>query len=147
MIQRTPTFGGCATCAMRTTFSWDWPDPTVRQLRSSKSSPSLLNTPGLNVIRAQNLDHQRPRQVEPDSWGMMSAWGAKTAIRIGTGGRSMVVPSFEVPPEVTHFWKTRYARGGKILHRPELLNYSDYEIVMTYSMEFQGLCELLYDGL
>jgi hypothetical protein len=49
------------------------------------------------------------------------------------------LPGFEVPPEVVHAWKTRCMRHNKTVHRSELLNYSDFEIVATYNREFQGL--------
>jgi hypothetical protein len=44
-----------------------------------------------------------------------------------------------VPCQVTKEWGNRYKRNGKPIHRAELLNHSDYEIVMLYNMEFQGL--------
>ena len=44
-----------------------------------------------------------------------------------------------VPRDVAQEWERRYKRKGKSRHRPELLNHTDYEIVMLYNMEFQGL--------
>jgi hypothetical protein len=44
-----------------------------------------------------------------------------------------------VPREVTSQYKRRCSQNGKSFHRTALLNNSDYEIVMTYNMEFQGL--------
>jgi hypothetical protein len=44
-----------------------------------------------------------------------------------------------VPPEVPRQWQTRYMRKGKPIHRADLLNLSDYEIVTTFNVEFQGL--------
>ncbi len=44
-----------------------------------------------------------------------------------------------VPREIVTRWQNRYARKGKSIHRAELLNNSDYEIVMLYNMEFQGM--------
>ena len=44
-----------------------------------------------------------------------------------------------VPREVEFEWKNRYSQRGKPIHRAELLHNSDYEIVMTYHLEFQGL--------
>ena len=48
-------------------------------------------------------------------------------------------PRLSVPREVAKTWKTRYTRWGKSCHRPELTDHSDYDIVMTYNVEFQGL--------
>lgn len=48
-------------------------------------------------------------------------------------------PMLSVPPEVVKEWKTRRIRQGKPYHRTELLNNSDYDIVLTYNLEFQGL--------
>jgi len=48
-------------------------------------------------------------------------------------------PCLEVPPDVIQKWKARCTREGKVHHRPELLINSDYEIVMRYQQEFQGL--------
>jgi group II intron reverse transcriptase/maturase len=48
-------------------------------------------------------------------------------------------PMLNVPSEVAKEWRTRYMRGGKPYHRAGLLNNSDYDIVMTYNLEFQGL--------
>lgn len=44
-----------------------------------------------------------------------------------------------VPREVTSQYKRRCSQNGKPQQRTALLNNSDYEIVMTYNMEFQGL--------
>lgn len=44
-----------------------------------------------------------------------------------------------VPPEVPRQWQTRYMRKGKPIHRADLLNLSDYEIVTTFNVECQGL--------
>lgn len=44
-----------------------------------------------------------------------------------------------VPDEVTRHWQTRFSKNSKPVHRPYLLNCSDYEIVLTYGLEFRGL--------
>jgi group II intron reverse transcriptase/maturase len=44
-----------------------------------------------------------------------------------------------VPPEVARQWRIRYTRKGKPIHRADLLNLSDYEIVTTFNVECQGL--------
>jgi group II intron reverse transcriptase/maturase len=44
-----------------------------------------------------------------------------------------------VPRDVTNEWCTRYSKNGKSIHRAGLLNSSDYEIVLTFNVEFQGL--------
>ncbi|MCL4301273.1 MAG: hypothetical protein KJ077_36540 [Anaerolineae bacterium] len=49
------------------------------------------------------------------------------------------VPMFSVPSEVAKEWETRYTRNGKPYHRKGLTPRSDYDIVMTYNMEFQGV--------
>lgn len=44
-----------------------------------------------------------------------------------------------VPRPVSQTWANRYRRHGKPRNRFELENCSDYEIVMAYNVEFQGL--------
>jgi hypothetical protein len=44
-----------------------------------------------------------------------------------------------VPKDVARKWQYRHTRKGKPIHRPYLLNCSDYEIIQTYGLEFQGL--------
>lgn len=48
-------------------------------------------------------------------------------------------PMFSVPSEIVRTWKRRYMRYGKPYHRTELLDNSDYDIVLAYNLEFQGL--------
>ena len=44
-----------------------------------------------------------------------------------------------VPRKVAKEWEHRYQHKGKPIHRVELEHHSDYEIVMGYNVEFQGL--------
>jgi AI2M/AI1M-like, HNH endonuclease/Type II intron maturase len=44
-----------------------------------------------------------------------------------------------VPPTVLREKCNRYKRHNKVMHRPELLNESDYSIVATYQLEFRGI--------
>lgn len=44
-----------------------------------------------------------------------------------------------VPRDVAQKWLNRYQKDGKPRSRAEQLNNSDYEIVMSYNLEFQGL--------
>lgn len=48
-------------------------------------------------------------------------------------------PTLRVPQDVVRRRTERYTRRGQSYHRPELLNNSDYDIVMAYNLEFQGL--------
>ena len=48
-------------------------------------------------------------------------------------------PIMRVPDEVARAWKYRYTKRGWPRHRRELLDRSDYDIAMTYAVEFQGL--------
>ena len=57
-----------------------------------------------------------------------------------TGRRSINgVPMLSVPREVLRDWQNRYTKKGKPIHRRCLINNSDYDIVMTYHLEFQGV--------
>ena len=47
-------------------------------------------------------------------------------------------PVLSVPQEVVSEWKSRFKRKGKPFFRTELLEHSDYDIVATYGVEFQG---------
>jgi group II intron reverse transcriptase/maturase len=44
-----------------------------------------------------------------------------------------------VPKDVAKEWQNRFTKKGKPIHRPYLLNCSDYEIIQTYGLEFQGV--------
>lgn len=44
-----------------------------------------------------------------------------------------------VPKEVAQEWQHRFTHKGKPIHRAYLMKCSDYEIVQTYGLEFQGL--------
>ncbi len=66
---------------------------------------------------------------------------SQTVLKSGVKRRSInggVV--LEMPSDVYNEWKTRvHGNKGKIMHRPELLYLSDYDIVSTYEVELQGL--------
>jgi group II intron reverse transcriptase/maturase len=44
-----------------------------------------------------------------------------------------------VPGDVIEEKSRRYKQKGKVAHRPELINESDFDIVTTYQLEFRGL--------
>lgn len=44
-----------------------------------------------------------------------------------------------VPEDVYKKWKAKVHKHGKVGHRPELLNNSDFDIISTYESELQGL--------
>ena len=44
-----------------------------------------------------------------------------------------------VPQAVTNQWIRKYTRNGKPIHRNELLNHSEFDIINAYGWEFQGL--------
>lgn len=46
---------------------------------------------------------------------------------------------FSVPEDVVKTWKAKVSKQGKIIHRAELQNVSDYEIIRTYEIQLQGL--------
>ena len=48
-------------------------------------------------------------------------------------------PILSVPKDVVQEWKSKYSRNGKPIHRSYLIHCSDFEIVQTYGVEFQGL--------
>lgn len=59
---------------------------------------------------------------------------AKLAARAING-----VPIFKVPQDVINDQSTCFSQNGKIIHRSYLMECSDYEIIQTYGLEFQGL--------
>ena len=61
----------------------------------------------------------------------------REAKRIGRSLNGKVILS--VPREVTQKWQTRFTKNAKAIHHSHLLRCSDYEIVQTYNLEFQGL--------
>ena len=50
-----------------------------------------------------------------------------------------MLPVLSVPEKVARSWKMKYTKNGKPANRPELLQCSDFEIVMTYGSEFRGI--------
>lgn len=50
-----------------------------------------------------------------------------------------MLPVLSVPEKVANHWKLKYTKNGKPTNRPELLQCSDFEIVMTYGSEFRGI--------
>jgi hypothetical protein len=44
-----------------------------------------------------------------------------------------------IPSQVARDWQAKYTKHNKPIHRSTLLSSSDYEIVMTFNVEFQGL--------
>lgn len=61
-----------------------------------------------------------------------------------TNGKVMLT----VPPEVRKTWRTKWTKKGKVQARTGLIHLSDYDIVMKYQLELQGLVnyyQLAYD--
>ena len=50
-----------------------------------------------------------------------------------------------IPEDVIQAKRKRYMRDGKPIHRPELLNDSEYDIIIRYQGEYRGLVN--YYGL
>lgn len=48
-------------------------------------------------------------------------------------------PQLRVPPAVAREWRMRHTKHGKARHRTNLFERSDFDIVTTYGLEFQGL--------
>jgi group II intron reverse transcriptase/maturase len=48
-------------------------------------------------------------------------------------------PMLRVPHDVIVKWGEKYKKDGKTIHRTELLNLADYDIVQTYDAELRGL--------
>jgi hypothetical protein len=46
-----------------------------------------------------------------------------------------------IPENVIYQKRKRYLRNGKVIHRAELLNDSEYDTIMRYQREYQGLVE------
>jgi len=60
--------------------------------------------------------------------------GTKRKARAINGGIGL-----RIPRDVLEGKCKRYMRKGKVAHRPELINESDYTIVSTYQLEYRGL--------
>jgi group II intron reverse transcriptase/maturase len=99
---------------------------------------SFLQTIGLNTSADKNLiTHATTHSVRFLGYDVYMAQA--NHYRYGKRRTLNGVPLLSVPREVTHNWCKQYMRKGKPAKRPELLNRSDYDIVTTYNMEFQGL--------
>ncbi len=46
---------------------------------------------------------------------------------------------FSIPRDVTIRWESKVTEGGKVIHRKDLMNLSDYDIIMSVEIELQGL--------
>lgn len=57
------------------------------------------------------------------------------------GGRVNGAVGLEMPRDVTREKSQRYLKNGKSVHRIELLNNSDYDIIMQYQQEYRGIVE------
>jgi len=68
--------------------------------------------------------------------GMITDEARKSQVGIRTLTKT---PMFRVPINVIKKWMDRVSKDGKAIHRPELLNYSDYDIVQTYDAELRGI--------
>ena len=64
--------------------------------------------------------------------------------RLGTRGVNGVVGMY-IPEDVIQAKRKRYLRDGKPIHRPELQNDSEYDIIIRYQGEYRGLVQ--YYGL
>src|SRR5215831_4580620 len=64
--------------------------------------------------------------------------------RLGTRGVNGVVGMY-IPEDVIQAKRKRYLRGAKPIHRPELQNDSEYDIIIRYQGEYRGLVQ--YYGL
>lgn len=56
--------------------------------------------------------------------------------------------ALHIPEDVLQAKRKRYERDGKATHRPEILNDSEYDIIMRYQQEYRGLTnyyELAYN--
>ncbi|HEU0068261.1 MAG TPA: reverse transcriptase domain-containing protein [Nitrospiraceae bacterium] len=59
---------------------------------------------------------------------------------LGNQGRSVNGQVFlRVPQEVQAEWIRKFTREGKPIHRPELLNEDDFDIIAQFGAEFRGL--------
>ena len=65
---------------------------------------------------------------------------ANTNVKRTNGRRSVNhILWFSVPKDVIKRWVAKVSKGKKIIHRSELLNTSDYDIISRYEIELQGL--------
>ena len=46
-----------------------------------------------------------------------------------------------IPEDVIQTKRKRYLRDGKVVHRTELMNESEYDILTRYQWEYRGLVE------
>ena len=63
--------------------------------------------------------------------------------KLDTAGRRTLngTISLRIPAEVIQRRCARYSRAGKPIHRPELLQESDYSIITTYQQEYRGIVQ------
>jgi len=62
--------------------------------------------------------------------------GVTTMCRSINGGIGL-----QVPNDILEEKCNRYMRKGEAIHRAELMEVSDYEIIMTYQLEYRGIAE------
>lgn len=65
---------------------------------------------------------------------------AKDDNQLTNGQRCLnMSPVLRVPTEIASHWRRKYTKKGKPFHRAALIHCSDFEIVRTYGVEFQGV--------
>ena len=65
---------------------------------------------------------------------------AKDDNRLTNGQRRLnMQPLLTVPDDIISQWRKKYTKAGKVTHRSELIQCSDYEIVKTYDTELRGI--------
>ena len=134
--------------------SVDANDPNYRRLKYVRYADDFLL--GFIGPKSEALEIKRKIGIFLETLGLRMS-EKKTLITHATTGRARFLgydiyiaksnerravngmPRLSVPREIAKDWKTRYMRKGKPGHRPELADHSDYGIVMTYNLEFQGL--------
>ncbi len=67
---------------------------------------------------------------------LRNSYGVKAMCRSINSGIGL-----QVPKDVLEEKCKRYTRKGKAIHRKELEQVSDYEIIMTYQLEYRGIAE------
>jgi hypothetical protein len=73
----------------------------------------------------------------------ISARNVNSKITKGTNGvkrRSLNnIIQLQMPRNILNKWIRKFTKGNKPMHRSELINISDYDIIMKYNLELRGL--------
>jgi group II intron reverse transcriptase/maturase len=125
-------------------FGFAGPFEEANQIKDKVAS--FLQTELKLTLSAEKtlLTHAQTGRARFLGYAIGIMYSATKLNRLGTRGVNGVVGMY-IPEDVIQAKRKRYLRDGKPIHRPELQNDSEYDIIIRYQGEYRGLVQ--YYGL